>query len=200
MIAGLTAGLLLASVVTWFSCYTVVMTTDKFVYLFGKIIPSLGLVLSMALRYVPRFRRKLAEVKEAQAALGSGEGKQSMGEKVKNGVSVFSAMLTWSMENAVETADSMRARGYGLPGRTTFSLYRFETGDKCLLCWLLFGILMILISIAKGNTYFQTYPVVKMAPQTIPAVLFEVFYFIFCLTPMLLSLAEDIRWRKLRVC
>ena len=32
-----------------------------------------------------------------------------------------------SMEAAVETADSMRARGYGEARRTTFHLFRFDT-------------------------------------------------------------------------
>ena len=52
---GLAAAAMLAAVITWFSCYTAVMTSDKFVYLFGRVIPALSLVLSMALRFVPRF-------------------------------------------------------------------------------------------------------------------------------------------------
>ena len=53
---GVAAAILLAAVITWFSCYTAVMTSDKFVYLFGRIIPALSLVLSMTLRFVPRFQ------------------------------------------------------------------------------------------------------------------------------------------------
>ncbi len=45
-------------------------------------------------------------------------------------------MVTWSLENAIETADSMRARGYGLPGRTSFSIYRFDSRDSSALAWL----------------------------------------------------------------
>ena len=39
---GLAAALMLAAVITWFACYTAVMTSDKFVYLFGRIIPALS--------------------------------------------------------------------------------------------------------------------------------------------------------------
>ena len=39
----------------------------------------------------------------------------------------LSVLLTMSMEAAVETADSMRARGYGEARRTTFHLFRFDT-------------------------------------------------------------------------
>ena len=55
---GLAAALLLASVVLWFRCFSAVMTSDKFIYLFGRAIPALSLVLSMTLRFVPRFRRQ----------------------------------------------------------------------------------------------------------------------------------------------
>ena len=56
MFYGVAAAVMLASVVLWFSSYNEVMTSDKFVYLFGRIIPALSLVLSMALRFIPKFK------------------------------------------------------------------------------------------------------------------------------------------------
>ena len=46
-------------------------------------------------------------------------------QKLKSAVTVFSVMVTWSLENAVETADSMKSRGYGLPGRTGYSASKY---------------------------------------------------------------------------
>lgn len=63
---GIAAALMLVAVMLWFRCYTVVMTSDKFIYLFGRIIPALSLVLSMTLRFVPRFKAQLQQVLEAQ--------------------------------------------------------------------------------------------------------------------------------------
>ena len=54
---GLAAGAMLCAVVLWFVCFNAVITSDKFVYLFGRVIPALSLVLSMTLRFVPLFRR-----------------------------------------------------------------------------------------------------------------------------------------------
>ena len=59
LIYGAASALMLASVVQWFSCYNEVMTSDKFVYLFGRLIPALSLVLSMTLRFVPKFNAQL---------------------------------------------------------------------------------------------------------------------------------------------
>ena len=56
---GLAAGVMLVSVLNWFSCYQVVMTSDKFIYLFGKAIPAVSLILSMVLRFVPRFKNQM---------------------------------------------------------------------------------------------------------------------------------------------
>ena len=119
---GVGAGAMLAAVLLWFSCFSQVMTTDQLVYLFGRIIPALALVLSMTLRFVPRFTRQLRKVSQAQQSLGQdGEGNGRWG-KVRRAVTALSVVVTWALENAVATADSMRARGYGLPGRPAFSI------------------------------------------------------------------------------
>lgn len=135
---GLAAAAMLAAVVTWFSCYTAVMTSDKFVYLFGRIIPALSLVLSMALRFVPKFQAQFHVVSEAQRCIGRDVSDGGVIRRIRNAVTIFSIMLTWSLENAIETADSMKSRGYGLPGRTAFSIYRFDDRDKMALGWLLY--------------------------------------------------------------
>ena len=53
IVYGLASGVMLVSVLNWFSCYQVIMTSDKFIYLFGKLIPAMSLILSMVLRFVP---------------------------------------------------------------------------------------------------------------------------------------------------
>ena len=53
---GAAAAAMIVAVIAWFSCYNAVMTSDKFIYLFGRVIPSLSLILSMVFRFVPRFR------------------------------------------------------------------------------------------------------------------------------------------------
>ena len=135
---GLAAAVMLASVITWFSCYNAVMTSDKFVYLFGRIIPALSLVLSMTLRFVPKFKAQLHVVSEAQRCVGRDVSDGTMLQRLKNAITILSIMVTWALENAIETADSMKSRGYGLPGRTAFSIYRFDDRDKTALIWLCF--------------------------------------------------------------
>lgn len=47
LVYGVVLGAVMFVVIQWFSCYNKVMTTDKFIYLFGRIIPALSLILSM---------------------------------------------------------------------------------------------------------------------------------------------------------
>lgn len=137
IVYGTAAAVMLAAVILWFSCFNVVMTTDKFVYLFGRVIPSMSLVLSMAFRFVPRFAAQFREVSEAQRCIGRDLSEGSAVERIKKAASIVSIMVTWSLENAAQTADSMKSRGYGLSGRTAFSVYCLDGRDKALLVWLL---------------------------------------------------------------
>ena len=59
---------MLGAMLLWFMCLSSVFTSDKFIYLFGKIIPALSLLLSMTLRFVPKFRRQLETTAQAQRA------------------------------------------------------------------------------------------------------------------------------------
>lgn len=195
---GAAAAAMLAAVVTWFSCYTAVMTSDKFVYLFGRLIPSLSLVLSMTLRFVPRFTAQARAVSEAQRCVGRDVSSGSPLQRLRRGVTILSILLTWSLENAIETADSMKSRGYGLPGRTSFSIYRFDSRDKALLLWLAFCGVFVLSGALAGGLDWRYYPTVRGGALTPLAASFPPVYLALCLTPLILNVREDRRWKRLQ--
>ena len=198
MLYGLTAALMLAAVITWFSCYNAVMTSDKFVYLFGQVIPALSLVLSMTLRFVPKFKAQLQVVSEAQRCIGRDTSEGSLLQRAKNAITIFSIMVTWALENAIETADSMKSRGYGLPGRTAFSIYRFDERDKTALLWLLFCGVYLLSGWAAGGFSWRYYPTIRGAAVTPFTVSFQIVYLALCLTPVILNRWEDKKWKLLQ--
>ena len=195
---GVAAAVMLASVVLWFSSYNDVMTSDKFVYLFGRMIPALSLVLSMALRFIPKFKSQMEVVSEAQSCIGRDTKTGSVIRRVGNAVKIFSIMVTWSLENAIETADSMRSRGYGLPGRTAFSIYRFDDRDKTALAWLIFCGAYILSGWLAGGMYFRYYPTVKTAAWTPLTVSFMFVYLALVLTPVMINRKEARQWQSIQ--
>lgn len=198
IIYGLAAAVMLVSVLLWFGCYTAVMTSDKFVYLFGRIIPAMSLILSMTLRFVPKFKAQFENVKEAQAAAGRDISNGSLIKRLKNAIACFSVMVTWSLENAIETADSMKSRGYGLKGRTAFSIYRFAVRDKYALLWLCFCGIYLLIGGLSGNLFWRYFPSIRGVLTEPLTISFQLIYFAMCITPLVIDGREERRWKSLK--
>lgn len=195
LLYGLAAGIMLCSVLIWFICYNAVMTSDKFIYLFGRVIPALSLVLSMTLRFVPRFKQQLEAVRQAQFCIGRDVDTGTVWQRARKAITMFSIMVTWALENAIETADSMKSRGYGLKGRTAFSLYRMEERDRLALLWLSFCGLYLLCGSLAGGLRWWYYPSLQgmlLQPMTIS---FYLVYLALCLTPVILNGREARAWR-----
>lgn len=195
---GIAASVMLVSVLLWFSCYTAVMTSDKFVYLFGRIIPAMSLVLSMTLRFVPKFKAQLKTVKEAQTGMGRDSANGSLWKRFRSAVTCFSIMVTWSLENAIETADSMKSRGYGLKGRTAFSIYTLTDRDKDALFWLAFCGIYLLSGSLSGGLFWRYFPSIRGVLTEPLTVSFQIVYFALCITPIVLDGREERQWRSLQ--
>lgn len=130
---GASTGLMLVAMMLWFASFHLVMTSDKFTYLFGRAIPALSLVLTMVLRLVPSYRRKADALMTARACIGKGPAEgASVAARVRDGGSVLLSLSADALESAVVAADSMTARGFGLSGRTHFALFRWEARDTVL--------------------------------------------------------------------
>lgn len=196
---GLASAVMLSSVLLWFRSCTKIMTSDKFVYLFGRIIPSLSLVLSMSLRFVPKFAKQFEVVKDAQQTAGKSVTDGNIFKRLKNAVKILSIMITWSLENAVETADSMKSRGYGLKGRTAFSVYRFKERDSIALVWLLFCGIFILSGILSGGLSWNYFPAMSGTVRQPLTVCFLTVYLLLCLTPVFIDRTEERIWRSLKL-
>ena len=193
---GFSAGAMLGAVLLWFACFSQVVTTDQLVYLFGRAIPALALVLSMTLRFVPRFARQLRKVSQAQQSLEREGERGGRWRKVRQAVTALSIVVTWSLENAVDTADSMRARGYGLPGRTAFSIYRMERRDRWALLWLALCGLALLAGSLTGGLYWRCYPTLQGGRTPILTAVLLLTELALCLTPVILNWREERAWRR----
>lgn len=197
VIYGFAAAAMIVCVIFHFSCYNEIMTSDKFMWIFGKIIPSLSLIISMTLRFVPRFATQLKVVANAQKCMGRNSG-GSVIKRAKNGLNILSVMITWSLENAIETADSMKARGYGLPGRTAFSVYTFGKRDKNVFSAIMVLGLYTLAEGICGKVYFGYFPFVQAAKISPFGISVLASYLLLCIIPIIIELWEAARWKLLR--
>ena len=186
--------LMLLAVVYWCKCYSEIMTTDKFLYLFGKAIPKLALVLSMALRFIPLFREKHREFRVVQGASGLYD-KKGFVNKIMCELKIFSALVTWSLENSVDTASSMKARGYGLKRRTHFSMYKFRKRDGLILAINLILFSVVSVGMAGGFVDFSFYPFVTEVKMGFFQMIVYISMGIMSLLPFITELWEVIVWK-----
>lgn len=193
---GCVTAAMLSAAILWFSVLNTVLTSDKVVYLLGRVAPSLGLVLAMALRFIPRFFAVFRQTKAAQAQLCA--EKPSVRRRFQAAVRVFSAVVSRSMENAVDTADSMKSRGYGMTGRTAFSLYRFCRRDTAALTATLAATLLLTVLLIGGSVRFRYFPSVRGSMTGGFTIAFYIVYAALLLLPLCLSVGEGVKWKRLR--
>lgn len=196
---GAALGAMMISVLMWFACYNAVMTSDKFLYLFGKMAPSVTLILTMVLRLVPSYNKKAAQLNAARRCIGKGTDTREKKERMEHGMVLLSALTSWALEGSVVTADSMRSRGYGCGKRTTFSIYRLEGRDKLLLTGMLLltmGVVFCGVHGAASVTYTPVFAVSGWQNHYTKAGL--ICYAAFLTVPSAVNIWEEARWLNLR--
>lgn len=194
---GLAAAVMLVSVICWFSCYNEIMTSDKFIYLFGRIIPSMSLVISMALRFIPRFTAQIKTVANVQRCMGRDISNGSLFKRLKYAFEILSIMTTWSLENAIETADSMKSRGYGHSGRTAYSIFTFDKRDKKAFLYIVFLGVYTTFGCLKGGMSFEYFPSIKNAENSLFGFSVFVAYALLCMCPLIIEYWEARKWKSI---
>ncbi len=191
---GAGTAVMITSVLIWCACFSEVMTEERLTYLFGRAIPKLSLILTTSLRLIPRFLRRLRTVNGAQKALGLGSS-QSYTDRIRASLRVFYAMTSWSAENSIATASAMKARGYGLPGRTSFSPFRLRADDGALLavsCVLTAG---ALTGVGMRACQFEYYPRLTKLPLSPAAVVTYASFCALSFLPCIIEAAGRLKWR-----
>ena len=150
---GIGAGLKLAAVVMWFFSFNAIVTSDKIIYIFGRVSPYFALMLSLILTFVPVMKNRFRLCYEAQAQFGGG--------RLLTATKSLLSTAGWAIEEAADTAQSMHARGFGLKGRTSFHLFVMEKKDRAFMvvCAVLFVFVVMLLF--NGAFDFYYYPYVK---------------------------------------
>lgn len=195
---GISASVVLGAVLSLFTCFNEIMTSDKLLYLFSRISPSLSLLLSMVLRFVPRFGERIKATARARESLAPNEKNTSLKAKAKNGIKILSAMTTWSLESAIDTSDSMKSRAHGMYRRSSYSIYHF---DRYTIAEFMFLVLLTIYTIigATGGVFdFQFYPEIKAPLPTAYAVSVYVAYGLLCFYPIIIEIREAIKWKLLK--
>ncbi|MBR2405796.1 MAG: energy-coupling factor transporter transmembrane protein EcfT [Clostridia bacterium] len=193
---GVYLGVMLLAVLYWFQCFNSVMSEDKLLYLLGRIAPKLSLLVSSALRFVPMLKAQAVRIRQAQTAMGLYHT-DTWTDKLKAVARVYSALITWALEKAIDTGASMKARGYGLPGRRCYSLYTFRGSDAFTAAMIVTADAVLLMAMASGEA-FRFYPSVAAPLPEVPYVAALTAFAVLCLLPFILEVKEGLRWTYYR--
>ena len=196
LLYGIFAAAMIISVLYRLRTFSMIMTADKLMYIFGKLSPKISLILSMALRYIPLMRKQTGKVRNTQKALGIYRG-DNIADTLKGEVRIFSIMATWSLENGIITADSMEARGYGTHRRTSFSLFRLKASDMIFLTLCVVLTSILITSAVTGETDMTYYPAVSAISSTPLALASYISYGVLSFLPAILEWKEVLRWKYL---
>lgn len=198
VVYGIASGMMLITVISWFNLFNKVITTDKILYIFGKRFPSLSLLFSMIFRFVPRFTNQIKEISNAQKCIGKDIENGNLIQKIKNGLSILSAEITLAFDNSIETAESMKARGYKSGDRTFFTIYKMNSRDKKVLITIIIVGIYVLLGICFGATSHCYYPEFRMQEVNLYTSSIFFMYAFLCIIPIIIEIGEEIKWRKLK--
>lgn len=192
---GLTSGIMMASVVMWFSCYNEIITSDKFLYIFGKIMPSIALMVNMTIRLIPKLIDQTKIIANTQKTVGLDYEEGTLLMKIKSSMRILSILITWALEDAVMTADSMKARGYGLRGRSNFSIYRFIKRDTIMIS--LIGVIGLFLFVGYMNGYGKLlfYPTIENIKFDTLSIILYLSFLVITILPVCLEIVEEYKWK-----
>ena len=198
LLYGLDKGLRIMAVILWSCCVFAVFTSDKVVYLFGKVSPRLSLFLSISLRSVPRIIRMGKKINISQQGIGRGTNQGNLFQRVKNFCRLLSILITWTLESMADSSDSMRSRGVTLRGRTAFSIYRFDNRDRLLVIVLFSCFTLIGTGWMLDQMFILFDPRLRMNRITPLSFLFYFAYLLLCCLPLALEIVSERKFERLR--
>ena len=198
LVYGFVLGIAVAGVMIWVSCVYSVFTTDKVVYLFGKVSPRLSLFLAIILRMVPRIKKEAKKINTAQRGIGRGANQGNMFQRLRNSIRILSMLITWTIDSLTVASESMRSRGSALRGRKAFSIYRFDNRDRAYVIGNFACLTVIFMAVMLKQTDILYDPRIIMTPITSMSYLFYIGYAVFCLMPLGLELWTEYRFWKAR--
>lgn len=178
IIYGLFMTIMLVAVSLWFITAGYMIDSEKILYVTGRISPKISLVISMVLRFIPMMIKRWHEIHEAQIGMLCIQDTGLL-SKAKQFAKELSILISWSLENSIDTSVSMESRGYGTGRRSSYHRFRMKKAD--ILFMLLFAALAFFIIYALCAGKFETYYfpdiyIKKMDGLAVTAIIFQMFY------------------------
>ncbi|MCI5502197.1 MAG: energy-coupling factor transporter transmembrane protein EcfT [Lachnospiraceae bacterium] len=183
---GIVMTFLLLSVMQLFFIWNKWISSEKFLYLFGKISPNISLVLSMVFRMVPLMIKRWHDIHDAQKGMGCTAVNSIIG-RMKQFVKEISILISWCLENSIDTSISMESRGYGIGKRTSFHRFRWHIYDIITIVTIIPIIILIFVSILNGGFMVNFFPEININQFSLYEKVLAVVYGVYAVMPLLIE-------------
>lgn len=198
VIKGVMMALSLLNILMLAQIFNYLITSEKFLFLFSRFFPRWALLVMLTLRFIPLFRYRLMEIEQVQKVKGYSLKSGTLRARFHTAALLIQILLTWSLEEAIQTADSMTARGYGIGRRSYYHPYKLKRMDG----WFIGLFLLILILNAYGVWLGDAVLAIAPILETLKLQGREWLYLGVCagyfLLPLLIDLKEGWTWRSLK--
>lgn len=192
----LTANILITSVL-WFSCFSAVLTSEKISYITGGVFPVCTMIFDMVLHLIPNYQRKFSEIESARYCIGKVPDESRRKERFYSATEIISAMVSYSLESGMVTADSMKSRGFGNGKRSSYLTFTWGLRDSIVLGITILSVILIIDIKLHGGMGIEYFPQLKWQwnKQTIAGIFA---YGVFCFLPSMIMWTEEIRWNRFK--
>jgi|LSQX01.2.fsa_nt_gb energy-coupling factor transport system permease protein len=195
LIYGIIMSLSLLIVICAFLSYNMVICADKLMYLFSRLIPQITFIIMLAVRFVPLLKKRIDDINMVQKSRRHSISKLIFKQRIIERMKVLNTLVSWTLEEALETSQSMRARGYGvIKKRTYYFRYKMEKKD-----YLLIILLILLFLLSFSFWYFrildyQIYPEVNSLNFDMKTIISYFIFIMYMGIPIFTEGIDFLRW------
>lgn len=109
---------------------------------------------------------------------------------------IMGITVSWSLEESMFTAKSMKARGYNATERTSYLSYKFGNADFAFLAIIVITVGIIIVGLLKGIGMINIYPSIDFSFSNLPFNIYYLAFIVFLLPLIYLEIKERILWRN----
>ena len=107
---------------------------------------------------------------------------------------IMGITVSWSLEESMFTAKSMKARGYNATERTSYLSYKFGRADYAFIALIIVTVGIIIIGLLKGVGMINIYPSIDFKFSNFPFNIYYLAFIVFLLPLIYLEIKERILW------
>ena len=126
--------------------------------------------------------------------LKSNKRVESIIKEAKNLGKIMGITVSWSLEESMFTAKSMKARGYNATERTSYLSYKFGNADFAFLALIFITVGIIIVGLINGVGMINIYPSIDFRFSDLPFNIYYLAFIVFLLPLIYLEIKERILW------